>query len=178
MPFDGAGRNLYWTAWVSLLFRLMLGGIFITAGLAKIADPVRYLFTLREFRLLPGILEAFLAVYLPWLEFILGLGILLGVLLRTSALLIAGLNGMFILAIGSVMVRGFEIDCGCFGLLADLLPLPDMADGLAVIRNLIFVAMGLTISRSRGSIWTLENYFRGKGLAEEGQCRSRPTGFS
>lgn len=166
MPSDGVVRYFHWTAWVSLLFRLLLGGIFIIAGLAKIADPVRYLLTLREFRLLPGILESFLAVYLPWLEFILGLGILLGALHRTSALLIAGLNGLFILAIGSVMARGFEIDCGCFGLLADLLPLPDMADGRAVIRNLIFIAMGLSINRFRASVWTLENYFRGKKLAE------------
>jgi putative oxidoreductase len=160
MAPDGSGRLVFWAGWASFFFRLILGGIFITAGLAKIADPVRYLLTLREFRLLPGPWEAFLAVYLPWLEFILGLGTLLGAAYRTSSLLIAGLNGFFILAIGSVMVRGFEIDCGCFGLLSDVLPLPDMADWKAVIRNLILIGMGLFIAFGRTSTWTLEHYFQ------------------
>ena len=136
-----------------------MGGIFLVSGLAKIADPVRFLLTLREFQLLPGALESFLAVYLPWLEFLLGLCVVLGVLHRTSALMIAGLNGFFIVAIGSVMARGIVVDCGCFGLLADVLHLPDLADGKAIIRNLILMAMCVHIFRSDGTAWTLEGYF-------------------
>jgi len=144
---------------VTMVFRLVVGGMFLVSGLAKIADPVRFLLTLREFQLLPGALESFLAVYLPWLEFILGLCLVLGILHRTASLLIAGLNGAFIVAIGSVMVRGIEVDCGCFGLLADVLHLPDMADGKAIIRNLILMGMCLQIFRSDVTVWTLEGYF-------------------
>ena len=146
--------------WVTGVFRLVLGGIFLVSGLAKIADPVRFLLTLREFRLLPGTMEVFLALYLPWLEFVLGLGTILGILQRTSALLIAGLNGLFILALASVLLRGIEVDCGCFGLLADILHLPDLADWKAVVRNLVFIAMGLYLFRSEVSFFSLENYFK------------------
>ena len=144
---------------VTTVFRLVVGGMFLVSGLAKIADPVRFLLTLREFQLLPGALESFLAVYLPWLEFILGLCLVLGILHRTASLLIAGLNGAFIVAIGSVMVRGIEVDCGCFGLLADVLHLPDLADGKAIIRNLILIGMCLQIFRSDVTMWALEGYF-------------------
>ena len=146
--------------WVTGVFRLVLGGIFLVSGLAKIADPVRFLLTLREFRLLPGTMEVFLALYLPWLEFVLGLATILGILHRTSALLLAGLNGLFILALASVLLRGIEVDCGCFGLLADILHLPDLADWKAVVRNLVFIAMGLCLFRSEVSFFSLENYFK------------------
>jgi len=140
------------------LLRLIVGGIFLISGLAKIADPVRFLLTLREFRLLPGVLESFLAVYLPWLEFLLGLCVVLGILHRTSALLIAGLNGFFIVAIGSVIARGIEVDCGCFGLLADVLHLPDMADWKAIVRDLVFMVMCVYLFRSETDAWTVEGY--------------------
>ena len=154
-----AGRGTPWASRWAFLFRIIVGGIFLISGLAKIADPVRFLLTLREFQLLPRVLESFLAVYIPWLEFLLGLCMVLGILHRTASLMIAGLNGFFIVAIGSVMVRGIEVDCGCFGLLADVLHLPDHADGKAIIRNLVLMGMCLYIFRSNAHAWTMEAYF-------------------
>jgi len=153
---DNAGARIAYR--LTVLVRLIVGGIFLISGLAKIADPVRFLLTLREFQLLPSALESFLAVYLPWLEFLLGLCIVVGILHRTASLMIAGLNGAFIIAIVSVMARGIEVDCGCFGLLADALHLPDMADGKAIVRNLVLMAMCLHIFRSEATGWTMERY--------------------
>lgn len=149
------------SAVLSFICRVLIGGVFLVAGIAKIADPVRFLFTLREFRLFPEAFFApFLAIYLPWLEFILGLFLVLGLLHRTSSLMLACLNGMFTVAILSVIMRGMEIDCGCFGLLADVLKLPDMADMKAVLRNLIFVGMCLYIFVTRETVLSLEGYIR------------------
>lgn len=150
--------------WLALFFRLVLGFVFLVSGLAKIADPVRFLFTLRQFRLLPGMAESFLAVYLPWLEFILGLCLLLGILSRTSSLLLAGLNAAFIFALGTVIARGIEVDCGCFGLLADMLHLPDLVDWKAIVRNMVFIGMSLFIARSGPSAWSLETYIRNSDI--------------
>lgn len=145
---------------ISLIFRILIGGIFLLAGLAKISDPVRFLLTLREFQLFPEISLRFLAVYLPWLEFVLGLSILLGVMYRTSALMLAVLNTLFISAIGSVILRGIEVDCGCFGLFADILKLPDMADWKAIVRNLLFTGMCLGIFIIKKTGISLEGYIR------------------
>ncbi len=142
----------------SFIFRVLIGGIFIAAGLAKISDPVRFLLTLREFDLFPEITVRFLAIYLPWLEFLLGLFLMLGLLYRTSSLLLIVLNAMFGIAIASVMLRGMEIDCGCFGLLADILKIPDMADMRAVIRNTLFIGMCLYIFLSKRTVVSLEGY--------------------
>jgi putative oxidoreductase len=146
---------------VPFVIRILMGGIFLLAGLAKIADPVRFMFTLREFDLFPKVVVSFLAVYLPWLELLLGLSLVLGLLYRTSALMLAVLNFLFMLAIISVISRGIVVDCGCFGLFADALKLPDMADYKAVIRNIIFVSLCVYLFFAGNTIFSLEGYIRG-----------------
>ncbi len=144
----------------SLLFRIPLGLIFLFAGIAKISDPVRFIFTLREFNLFSEAVIPFMVLYLPWLEFILGLFLILGLLYRASAFLLACLNTMFAIAILTVVVRGMEIDCGCFGMLADILKIPDSADIKAVIRNVIFSGISVYIFIVKKTLFSLENYLR------------------
>jgi len=152
------------TATLSFVFRIIIGGIFLISGLAKISDPIRLMLTLREFRLFPEIIIPFTAIYIPWLEFILGLFMLLGIMHRTASLILSCLIGFFTLAIASVILRGIEVDCGCFGLLADMLKLPDMADYKAVIRNVIFIGICFSIFRIKYTRFSLEGYIR-KGNA-------------
>jgi len=138
------------------MVRIVLGGLFLISGIAKILDPIRFLLTLRAFRLLPGFLEPFLALFLPWFEVVLGTFIMIGLFLRTCSLMLGCLNFLFMMAIASVMLRGFEIDCGCFGLLADILPLPDMADYRAVVRNLVLIGMSAYLYRSPGTLFSVD----------------------
>ncbi len=147
-----------YTAYLSFIFRILIGTLFITAGLAKIADPIRFYSTLMEFRLFPDLLERLLSVYIPWLELLLGLSIATGILYRSSALILFVLNLMFTGAIVSVIARGFEIDCGCFGLLADIFNLPDEADMKAVIRNVIILSMVLFIYVKDETALSMEDY--------------------
>lgn len=148
------------SAAISFIFRIIIGGIFLVSGLAKISDPIRLLFTLRDFKLFPEIIVPFTAIYLPWLEFILGLLIIVGLLYRTSSLMLAFLNFAFMLAILSVIIRGIEVDCGCFGLLADMLKIPDMADMKAVIRNMLFIGINIYIFKTKETLFSLENYLK------------------
>jgi putative oxidoreductase len=148
---------------ISFIFRIIIGSIFLVSGLAKITDPVRFMLTLREFRLFPEIIVPFTAIYLPWLEFILGLLITIGLLYRTSSFILACLNFAFMLAILSVIIRGIDIDCGCFGLLADMLGIPDTADVKTVVRNLLFTGMSVYIFRASRTVFSLENYIRKNG---------------
>lgn len=145
---------------VSFIFRAILGNIFIFAGLAKISDPVRFILTLREFRLFPEIIVPFMALYLPWLEFVLGLFLILGLLYRAGSILLAFLNVTFTLAILSVILRGMEVDCGCFGLLADILKIPDHADIKAILRNMLFIGMCLYIFLLKETVISLEGYIK------------------
>jgi uncharacterized membrane protein YphA (DoxX/SURF4 family) len=145
---------------LAFFFRIIPGLVFLMAGLAKISDPVRFLMTLREFQLFPDSIIRFLAVYLPWLEFVLGFLMVLGIMIRSSSLLLALLNIFFTVALVSLLIRGLEIDCGCFGLFADFMPLPDKADLKSIIRNLIFVGMCFFVFNKNTSPLSLEGYLR------------------
>ena len=144
----------------SLLFRILLGLIFLFAGIAKISDPVRFIFTLRQFNLFSEAVIPFMALYLPWLEFILGLFLILGLLYRASAFLLVCLNTMFAIVILTVIARGMEIDCGCFGMFADVLKIPDSADIKAIIRNVIFIGISSYIFIVKKTLFSLENYLK------------------
>jgi putative oxidoreductase len=51
---------------------------------------------------------------MPWLELICGVLIIVGLLLRGSAVIIGLMLLIFIVALSSALVRGLDISCGCF----------------------------------------------------------------
>jgi uncharacterized membrane protein YphA (DoxX/SURF4 family) len=98
-----------------LLARLALAGVFVTAALPKIEDPAAFGISVAAFRVIDSELSAWVALLLPWLELVIGLGILLPVIRRTSGALIALLLLLFITLHLSAWARGLDISCGCFG---------------------------------------------------------------
>jgi putative oxidoreductase len=96
------------------LLRWILGLIFLYAGFAKVLDPTGFAQAVDNYRLLPGWLVYPAAVFLPWVEVVVGLSLLSGVLLRGGALLASGLLGVFAVALFVSLIRGLDIACGCF----------------------------------------------------------------
>jgi hypothetical protein len=97
------------------LCRLLLGGIFLYAGLTKTQDVAHFAGTIATYRLLPYQWNYLLAATLPYVELIAGLLLVCNRRVRPAALLLALLFLGFLAALGSVIYRGLEIDCGCFG---------------------------------------------------------------
>jgi len=103
-------RNAF--AWLG---RLLLGGTFVVAAGFKILDPPAFVADIGHYRLLPYPLAVALGVYLPWLELSCGAAVLIRRLEQGALLILAGLCGLFSLAIASAWARGLDITCGCFG---------------------------------------------------------------
>ena len=97
-----------------LLCRLAVGGIFLYASLDKLAHPAAFAQAIYHYRILPPGLLHPVALLLPMTELILGLGLVLGVARRGSALLAAMLTTVFLAAIAVSLLRGLDISCGCF----------------------------------------------------------------
>jgi hypothetical protein len=98
---------------VKLLCQILLGGIFIYAGLGKILHPSSFAEIVENYRILPGILVNPVARILPWIEFIFGLLLVLGFSKRFSAGILSFLLLVFIAALGFNLIRGFNVNCGC-----------------------------------------------------------------
>src|SRR5271165_6682866 len=113
---DRLGRRV--RAWSSLLVwaaRVILGGVWIWAGLAKLSDADAAVRAVRAYRILPEVLVKPFAWGLPMVEIALGVLLIVGLGSRIAA----GISGVvlivFIAGIASVWARGLQIDCGCFG---------------------------------------------------------------
>lgn len=96
------------------LCRLALGGLFFYAGVIKAEDVVGFARNVANYQLLPYSWNYLVAATLPYVEVIAGGLLLFNARVRPAALLLGGLNVVFMLALASVMARGLDIDCGCF----------------------------------------------------------------
>ncbi|MEU4193768.1 MauE/DoxX family redox-associated membrane protein [Kribbella sp. NPDC026611] len=102
-------------AWISLVARLLLGGVMLVAGALKVADPETAAQAVRAYELLPSALVAPVGWGLPFLEIAIGLLLIVGFGVRASAVAAGAFLVVFIAAVSSAWARGLSIDCGCFG---------------------------------------------------------------
>ena len=100
-----------------VVFRVLLGAMFIFTGSLKILTPIEEFQALvREYHLMPELLMPAFSVALPIMEVVLGTCLVIGLFERWSAILIAGMTVMFLIAITQALARGFPlVNCGCFG---------------------------------------------------------------
>jgi putative oxidoreductase len=94
---------------------LIVGGIFVYAGVVKVLDPVQFANDIDNYKTLPWFVSVRLAVYLPWLEIFCGLAFIFRFLYRGGLLILTALILVFIGATIAAKMRGLDITCGCFG---------------------------------------------------------------
>ena len=101
-----------------LVCRIVIGFIFLYAGMEKISDPSGFARAINNYKLLPFPLINIAALILPWLEVTAGMLLIFGIKVKENAFIISALLGIFIIAITISLFRGLNIDCGCFGTMA------------------------------------------------------------
>ena len=98
-----------------LVIRLVVGFVFIFAAVSKAADPEGFAQAIFNYKLLPDFLINILAITLPWIELSAGLLLMFGISAKENSAILSGLLVIFIIAIVISLLRGLDIDCGCFG---------------------------------------------------------------
>lgn len=104
-----------YSAWISLVGRLVLGGTLFYAGALKVTHPYTSAAAVRAYRLLPNNVANAIGYVLPWIEIGIALALILGLGVRICAVISVILFMAFVGGIGSAWARGLTIDCGCFG---------------------------------------------------------------
>ncbi|MDP6168667.1 MAG: MauE/DoxX family redox-associated membrane protein [Candidatus Marinimicrobia bacterium] len=126
-----------------LIIRFLLGAIFIYASYDKILDPAKFARDISNYHIIPFGLENTIAIILPWLELIIGLGIVFGVCIDANVFISGGLLISFIILILQAILRGFDIECGC-GLKDG-----DMVGWSKIIENFLFIGACYIIHESK-----------------------------
>ena len=135
--------------WLTLLFRLILGGVLLVAGALKVTDPYSSATSVRAYQILPVDLANFLGFVLPFAEVVIGIFLIVGIWVRLNAIAGGALMVMFIIAIGQAWARGISLDCGCFGKggLLDSDELPVWNYTLEIARDIVLAAFAVYIYR-------------------------------
>jgi putative oxidoreductase len=98
-----------------VIARLLLAAVLVVAAIAKLRDPQAFAQDIANFRLLPASVVPLTAAALPGIELVLGAALALGIWTRGAGVAATGLMIAFTIAIGAALLRGIDIDCGCFG---------------------------------------------------------------
>ena len=137
-----------------MICRLVLGVVFIYASWDKLLDPAGFAQNIHHYRMVPYALLHPFAVFLPMLEMVVGVALILGIQLRGAALLTLLMNLMFIVALATALARGLDISCGCFHTdgghaVGVSLLVRDAFLALACLPPLLFQRVGPTLSLPR-----------------------------
>lgn len=134
--------------WVLRLIRLGLAMVFAFAAVPKIVNPAAFAEAVYRYHLLPDWAINLVAIYLPWLELVCAVALILLPGLRRGAFaLIGGMLFVFTGAMAVNLYRGIDIACGCFSVTRG-----DSLTGWNIARNLgllLITAAGWALERTR-----------------------------
>ena len=120
-----------------ILSKLVLAAIFLLASIPKIVAPDEFSVAVFRYQLLPDAAVNLVAIFLPWVELVAAITILIPRTSAAAAAIIFGLLAVFTAAISIDLVRGIDISCGCFTLDANAGPI----GWWEVVRDVAFLTM-------------------------------------
>lgn len=100
---------------ITLTVRVLVGALFVAAGVLKVGHFNDLAAAIAGFRILPEPVIAPLAVILPFFEIGLGVYLILGLFTRITAIVAAVQLLLYSGAIASAVIRHIPANCGCFG---------------------------------------------------------------
>jgi uncharacterized membrane protein YphA (DoxX/SURF4 family) len=115
--------------------RFFLGVIFIYASLSKIYNPDAFAEAVFNYQILPDNLINLTAIILPWIELFIGFCLILGWWIPGSVALVNLLMIVFISALVFNLMRGLDIQCGCFSSVSET------ATWLILLRDIFFLVV-------------------------------------
>jgi uncharacterized membrane protein YphA (DoxX/SURF4 family) len=138
--------------------RLLLAGVWLYAGAAKVGDLNGSVRAVKAYRILPNGVADWVGAALPLVEIGLALLLLVGLATRVAALASALLLAGFVIGISAAWARGLRIDCGCFGGGGDLAAGESPTYTLELARDGLFLlAAGFLVVWPR-TIWSLDTW--------------------
>lgn len=135
-------KNLITNRKLLLTFRIVVGLVFIFAGIEKIADPDSFAESIENYKILPLAFVNFIAISIPWLELMTGMLLVFGISVKENSIIIGSLLILFVVLVASAVLRGLDIECGCFGTLdGQKVGLRKIAENIILLFMIISVFM-------------------------------------
>ena len=114
-------NDLQTQIWIRLewVCRLALAGVFLYAALPKMMEPTEFAKAITNYKVsFPIIGQSYVylvAIFMPSLEAVVAIGLLINWYKRASSVVAMAMMALFTVLILQAVLRGLNIDCGCFG---------------------------------------------------------------
>jgi uncharacterized membrane protein YphA (DoxX/SURF4 family) len=137
-------KKTIFSPWLNFLLRFGIGSVFVYAGFIKLIDPKSFARVISQYDIIPEMFLAPVALGLPLLEFLAGLGLICNI--RGSLSVIFSMLVLFVFILWYGILNDLSIDCGCFS--------PDEIAGYnslkkAFFRDLLMIAGALLVFMQR-----------------------------
>lgn len=100
--------------WFIIALRIGFGAILIAASIDKLLHPIQFAQAVENYGMFGEVLSRWVAIWLPYLEILIGVLLILGIWFDAAAILNFLMMAIFFLAVVQAYARGLDINCGCF----------------------------------------------------------------
>jgi len=129
---------------LALLVRIALGAIFVYAAWIKLREPwAIFAIGIDGYQVLPEWAVELTARGLPWFELLLGILLITGLMRRPATMCASALLLLFFGLMARALMKGMQIDCGCFGPGERLSWLTLLRDGALLAASLWLTMMAM-----------------------------------
>ncbi len=107
-------KRIVTSPYLALALRIYVGYFFLYSSTSKIPYPAQFVEAAAAYQLIPHWFLNFGALLLPWIEFVSGLFLIIGLRTRAAAIMVCLMLLMFTAMIATNMYWGSSISCGCY----------------------------------------------------------------
>lgn len=100
---------------IKRVLQVSIGLFFVTSGSLHLGNQFNFMEAVGNYRIVSGSMAVVLAEVLPFLQITCGVSLVCGLFARGGNILTLLMCIAFCLAQISVLSRGLNVDCGCFG---------------------------------------------------------------
>jgi|WetSurMetagenome_2_1015567.scaffolds.fasta_scaffold01553_15 peroxiredoxin len=142
------------------IFLILLGVLFIFSAITKFIDVVGFETSIKRFAIIPDYFAGFISYFIPSIEIILGILLILKIKIELSLQLLIYLLIFFTSIIIVKLAEGGDISCGCFGSLSS-----SNIDYSTILRNAFLICWAsliLFFTLKRKHYTTAKQIFKSK----------------
>lgn len=131
---------------LSQIFAVAIGIVFLWSAVPKLLSPLMFLMNVYDYALFSPPMGVGIAFFVPYLELVLGVCLVFGVLKKAASVLSETLFIAFVVLQSSALWRGLQIACGCMGSSGDAVSVRTLGRTVLLLAVCSFVLLDELLS--------------------------------